>query len=83
MGNAHDCGNVVNPMAVEGQLEGSMHMGLGYALSEELRGGNGHTTNNTFLDYKMLTPEDMPRGESVLSKYTSLKAPWVPRRLAR
>ncbi|MCG6893640.1 MAG: xanthine dehydrogenase family protein molybdopterin-binding subunit [Desulfobacteraceae bacterium] len=65
MWTAHDCGTVINPMAVEGQLEGSIHMGLGYALSEELQVENGRTMNNTFLDYKMFTAEDMPPGESV------------------
>ena len=35
MWTAHDCGTVINPMAVEGQLEGSIQMGLGYALSEQ------------------------------------------------
>jgi len=34
---AHDVGRVINPVQLEGQLEGSIHMGLGYALSEELR----------------------------------------------
>ena len=64
MWTAHDCGTVINPMSVEGQLEGSIHMGLGYALSEELRVENGKTLNSTFLDYKMLTAVDMPPGES-------------------
>jgi 4-hydroxybenzoyl-CoA reductase subunit alpha len=32
MYTAHDCGVPINKMAVEGQLEGSIHMGLGYAL---------------------------------------------------
>ena len=65
MYTAHDCGTVINPMAVEGQLEGSIHMGLGYALSEELIVEKGRTLNNTFLDYKMPTALDMPPGESV------------------
>ena len=43
MYTAHDCGTVINPMAVEGQLEGSIHMGLGYALSEELIVEEGRT----------------------------------------
>jgi len=65
MYTAHDCGTVINPMAVEGQLEGSIHMGLGYALSEELVMENGKTLSNTFLDYKLPTAMDMPPGESV------------------
>ena len=65
MYTAHDCGTVINPMAVEGQLEGSIHMGLGYALSEELVMADGKTLSNTFLDYKLPTAMDMPPGESV------------------
>jgi 4-hydroxybenzoyl-CoA reductase subunit alpha len=65
MYTAHDCGTVINPMAVEGQLEGSIHMGLGYALSEELVTQNGKTLTSTFLDYKLPTAMDMPPGESV------------------
>mgnify|MGYP001823658928 FL=1 len=65
MYTAHDCGTVINPMAVEGQLEGSIHMGLGYALSEELVMEGGKTLSNTFLDYKLPTAMDMPPGESV------------------
>jgi len=62
---AHDCGTVINPKSVEGQLEGSIHMGLGYALSEELVVKDGITLNRSFLDYKMPTALDMPAGESV------------------
>jgi 4-hydroxybenzoyl-CoA reductase subunit alpha len=62
---AHDCGTAINPMSVEGQLEGSVHMGLGYALNEELVVEEGRTLNSTFLDYKIPSAEDMPPGESV------------------
>jgi 4-hydroxybenzoyl-CoA reductase subunit alpha len=62
---AHDCGTPINPQSVEGQLEGSIHMGLGYALSEELVVKDGHTLNKTFLDYKVPTALDMPPTESV------------------
>jgi len=61
---AHDSGTVINPLGVEGQLHGSIHMGLGYALSEELVTREGRTLNTTFLDYKLLAAEDMPAEES-------------------
>jgi 4-hydroxybenzoyl-CoA reductase subunit alpha len=64
MTTAHDCGTVINPMSVEGQLEGSIHMGLGYALCEQFVMRDGQTLNTTFLDYKIATAEDMPPGES-------------------
>ena len=62
---AHDCGVPINPMAVEGQLEGSIHMGLGYALMEELVMDGGRTLNTNFLDYKIPCAEDMPSSQSV------------------
>lgn len=65
MWTAHDCGTVINPQGVEGQLEGSIHMGLGYALSEELVMEEGVTQNRTFLDYKIPSALDMPPGDSV------------------
>ena len=40
---AHDCGQPLNPMSVEGQIEGCISMGMGYALSEDLRFEGGQT----------------------------------------
>ena len=64
---AHDCGVAINPLAVEGQLEGSIHMGLGYALSEEkkIKGETGQVLNPDFLDYKLFLSPDMPRIETI------------------
>ena len=64
MYTAHDCGRVINPLAVEGQLEGAIQMGLGYTLCEQFSMRDGRTLNTTFLDYKMPAAEDMPPGES-------------------
>jgi len=57
---AHDCGKAINPLAVEGQLEGSWHMGMGQAMSEQLRYYNGLLLNSNFLDYKIPTSMDTP-----------------------
>jgi CO/xanthine dehydrogenase Mo-binding subunit len=57
---AHDCGKALNPLAVEGQLEGSWHMGLGQTLTEEMRYFNGLLLNNNFTDYKIPTSLDTP-----------------------
>lgn len=57
---AHDCGKALNPIAVEGQLEGSWHMGLGQAISEQMKYHNGLLLNNNFLDYKIPTSVDTP-----------------------
>lgn len=65
MWTAHDCGTVINPKNVEGQLAGSIQMGLGYALSEQFVMDGGKTLNTNFLDYKMPTAMDMPPSEVV------------------
>ena len=65
MWTAHDCGTVINPRAVEGQLAGSIQMGLGYALSEQFVMDGGQTLNANFLDYKMPNALDMPPSEVV------------------
>jgi len=57
---AHDAGRALNPLAVEGQLEGSWHMGLGQALSEEMRYHEGLLLNSNLLDYKVPTSLDTP-----------------------
>ncbi|HPQ08606.1 MAG TPA: molybdopterin-dependent oxidoreductase [Bacteroidia bacterium] len=57
---AHDCGKAINPLAVEGQLEGSWHMGLGQAMSEQMKYHNGYLLTNNFLDYKIPTSLDTP-----------------------
>lgn len=57
---AHDCGKAINPLAVEGQLEGSWHMGIGQAISEEMIYYKGLIVNNNFLDYKIPTTLDTP-----------------------
>ncbi len=62
---AHDCGTVINKTGVEGQLEGSLQMGLGYALSEHIEvDENGKTLNETLLDYHMPNSLEMPDIES-------------------
>jgi len=65
MWTAHDCGTVINPKGVDGQLAGSIQMGLGYALSEQFVMEEGRTLNTNFLDYKMPTAVDMPPGDVV------------------
>jgi len=58
--SAHDVGRALNPVGCEGQIEGGIHMGLGYALTEELKLDRGRVLNGGFLDYKLLTAPDMP-----------------------
>lgn len=57
---AHDAGKALNPLAVEGQLEGSWHMGLGQAMSEQMKYHNGLLVNSNWVDYKIPTTKDTP-----------------------
>ena len=64
---AHDCGRALNPLAVEGQLEGSIHMALGYALCEDVKfDDKGKMLNPSFQDYKILSALDMPPVDSIV-----------------
>ena len=55
-----DVGKVLNPMGIEGQIDGGVVMGMGYALSEEMIYENGYLLNPTFHDYKLQTARDIP-----------------------
>ncbi len=57
---AHDCGQPLNPMSVEGQIEGCISMGMGYALFEQLSFDGGQTLNPSFLGYAIPTANQMP-----------------------
>jgi 4-hydroxybenzoyl-CoA reductase subunit alpha len=58
---AGDCGQPINPMSVEGQVEGGISMGLGQALYEEMVMDNeGKLINPNLHDYKIPTAMDMP-----------------------
>jgi 4-hydroxybenzoyl-CoA reductase alpha subunit len=63
---AHDCGRPLNLRAVEGQVEGSVQMGLGYALYEECLLENGKMLNPTFRDYRFPTALDMPQIQTII-----------------
>ncbi len=57
---AQDVGRVLNPLGLEGQIEGGVVMGMGYALTEELLMDNGNVINPSFHDYKLPTAGDIP-----------------------
>src|SRR5207249_1326838 len=60
------CGRALNPIAVEGQIEGSIHMGLGQALMEDLHYHKGALVNANLLDYRTLSVRQMPEVECIL-----------------
>jgi xanthine dehydrogenase molybdenum-binding subunit len=57
---ATDVGKAINPMLLEGQIEGGAAQGIGYGIYEDLIVENGEVKNPTFLDYKIMTARDMP-----------------------
>jgi 4-hydroxybenzoyl-CoA reductase subunit alpha len=73
---AHDCGFAINPMAVEGQLEGSVAGGLGQALLEVLIQKDGQIFNPSFLSYKMPTVMETPEVESILIETIDPEGPF-------
>ncbi|MBT3534044.1 MAG: 4-hydroxybenzoyl-CoA reductase subunit alpha, partial [Rhodospirillaceae bacterium] len=57
---AHDCGKALNPLAVEGQVQGSVWMGMGQALSEETKFHDGLPIAANMLDYRVPTIIESP-----------------------
>ncbi len=57
---AHDVGRVINQMGIEGQVEGGIVMGIGYATTENLVVENGKVMNPSFRDYKLITAPEVP-----------------------
>ena len=56
----HDCGTAINPMLVEGQIQGGIAMGIGLALSEELLFTEGVQANPSLANYMVPTAMDVP-----------------------
>jgi len=73
---AQDVGFALNPIYIEGQIEGGVAQGLGQALSEEIVYEGGHVLNPNLTDYKMPTTLDLPRVESILVQHPSLVGPY-------
>ncbi len=57
---AHDVGRVLNRLGIEGQIEGGIVMGQGYALTENLIVEGGRIRNPNFRDYKLVTAPEIP-----------------------
>ena len=76
--NVHDCGKLINPQLAEAQVHGGMSMGMGYALSEQLRfdGKTGRPLNGNLLDYKLLTFTDHPRLEALFCENAEPTSPF-------
>ncbi len=58
---AHDAGKIINPSLFEGQIEGSIHMGLGYALTEDLELEDGVPKSTKLRKCGILRAKEMPK----------------------
>jgi len=76
VGTAQDVGKAVNPLAVEGQIEGGTAQGLGLALMEEIQTRDGLITNASFTDYLIPTALDMPPVVTELVEEAESDAPY-------
>ena len=62
---AHDVGRVINALGIEGQVEGGVVMGIGYATTENLIIDKGRVKNPSFRDYKLMTAPEIPEMEMI------------------
>lgn len=73
----HDVGKAMNPMLCEGQIEGSAHMGLGYALTEEFPCDEfGQPENLTLRALNIIRPKDIPPIEVILVEAPQPDSPY-------
>ena len=73
---AQDVGKAINPLAVEGQIEGGIAQGLGLALMEEIQVVDGEVRNASFTDYLIPTVLDMPPVELDVLELADPGAPY-------
>ena len=73
---AHDCGTVINPMIVEGQIHGGVAQGVGGALFEEMAyDDDGQLLSGTLMDYVVPRADDLPWIDCVHLEYASPRNP--------
>ena len=72
---AHDCGKAINPLSVEGQVEGSVWMGLGQALQEEMVWESGRLMNPGLLEYRSASTLESPPIDPILVESNDPEGP--------
>lgn len=72
---AHDAGKIMNPMLFEGQIQGGVHMGVGYALTEELPMKDGYLINDRMRKLGILRAHETPE---IIVKGVEVKDPVGP-----
>ncbi len=73
---AQDVGKIMNPQALEGQIEGGIAQGLGLALLEEIQVKDGKVLNASFTDYLLPTILDMPSVKMEILELSDPEAPY-------
>jgi CO/xanthine dehydrogenase Mo-binding subunit len=77
---AQDAGFAINPLSVEGQMQGGASQGLGLALWEEmLYDDQGRLLNGNLLDYRLPTTRDLPPIETIIVEVPSEEGPYGAR----
>jgi 4-hydroxybenzoyl-CoA reductase subunit alpha len=73
---AHDCGRALNPVSVEGQIIGSVWMGLGQAMQEEMVWKDGLLMNPGMLEYKSPSATESPEVEAIIVESIDPEGPF-------
>jgi CO/xanthine dehydrogenase Mo-binding subunit len=77
---AQDVGKAINPLGIEGQMQGGAVQSLGFALSEGLLyDDQGRLTNPSLLDYRKLTAADLPNIETIMVEVPAPQGPFGAR----
>jgi len=76
---AHDVGRVMNPLLCSGQIEGSLHMGLGYALTEDFVVEGGQIVTDTIKSIRVLRAHQMPELEVIFVETPDPECPYGAR----
>jgi len=74
--DVHDLGCPINPVSVHGQLEGSIVMGIGYTLCEDLKFSEGRVVNPSFSKYKIPRSVGIPEIESIFVETNDPQGPF-------
>jgi CO/xanthine dehydrogenase Mo-binding subunit len=76
---AHDVGRAINPLRVEGQIQGGAYQGLGYALGEEIVLADGNATSTLLANYLMPNAVDLPDVRVIILESGEGKGPFGAR----
>ena len=78
---AHDLGKTINPLLAEGQVQGAVAQGIGYALFEDLKLENGSTESN-FRKYRIAKATDIPKIDTIFVETDDPNGPYGAKGLA-